>query len=87
MYNIVPWFTAVPSGIGGGCLSDHLINQGIKQESVSLCCCCFISFFFHRNRNILKSPVSFSVGYRVSYVRKFMQVSVEKKSLYIILCM
>lgn len=32
---------------------------------------------------ILNSPVSFSAGYRVSHVRKLMQVSVgEKKSVY-----
>ncbi|XP_030278380.1 solute carrier family 17 member 9-like [Sparus aurata] len=34
VYNIVPWFTAIPSGIGGGCLSDHLINQGYRVSHV-----------------------------------------------------
>lgn len=84
MYNIVPWFTAIPSGIGGGCLSDHLINQGIKQES-SLLCCSGFSFLIETEIliQILKSPVSFSAGYRVSHVRKLMQVSVgKKKSVY-----
>lgn len=28
IFNVIPWFVAIPSSLFSGCLSDHLISQG-----------------------------------------------------------
>lgn len=32
VFNVVPWLVAIPSSLFSGCLSDHLISQGIVTE-------------------------------------------------------
>ncbi|KAM9351027.1 voltage-gated purine nucleotide uniporter SLC17A9-like [Symphorus nematophorus] len=34
VYNVIPWLTAIPSALGGGYVSDFLINQGYSVTSV-----------------------------------------------------
>uniref|UniRef100_A0A3Q1G552 Voltage-gated purine nucleotide uniporter SLC17A9 n=1 Tax=Acanthochromis polyacanthus TaxID=80966 RepID=A0A3Q1G552_9TELE len=34
VYNIIPWLIAIPSALGGGYVSDFLINQGYNVASV-----------------------------------------------------
>uniref|UniRef100_A0A3Q0RUY4 Voltage-gated purine nucleotide uniporter SLC17A9 n=1 Tax=Amphilophus citrinellus TaxID=61819 RepID=A0A3Q0RUY4_AMPCI len=34
VYNVVPWLTAIPSALGGGYVSDFLINRGYGVASV-----------------------------------------------------
>uniref|UniRef100_A0A673NBD0 Solute carrier family 17 member 9-like n=1 Tax=Sinocyclocheilus rhinocerous TaxID=307959 RepID=A0A673NBD0_9TELE len=32
VFNVIPWFVAIPSSLFSGCLSDHLISQGTKPH-------------------------------------------------------
>lgn len=34
VFNVIPWLVAIPSSLFSGCLSDHLISQGIDTASV-----------------------------------------------------
>uniref|UniRef100_A0A673MCA3 Solute carrier family 17 member 9-like n=1 Tax=Sinocyclocheilus rhinocerous TaxID=307959 RepID=A0A673MCA3_9TELE len=34
VFNVIPWFVAIPSSLFSGCLSDHLIRQGFDTASV-----------------------------------------------------
>nr|XP_020467516.1 solute carrier family 17 member 9-like [Monopterus albus] len=34
VYNVIPWLTAIPSALGGGYVSDFLINKGYKVAFV-----------------------------------------------------
>ncbi|XP_026862801.2 solute carrier family 17 member 9b isoform X1 [Electrophorus electricus] len=34
MFNVIPWFVAIPFSLFSGCLSDHLISQGYDTASV-----------------------------------------------------
>uniref|UniRef100_A0A3B4WHY1 Solute carrier family 17 member 9b n=1 Tax=Seriola lalandi dorsalis TaxID=1841481 RepID=A0A3B4WHY1_SERLL len=34
VFNVIPWFVAIPSSLFSGCLSDHLISQGFDTASV-----------------------------------------------------
>ncbi|KAG9332532.1 hypothetical protein JZ751_014630 [Albula glossodonta] len=34
VFNVIPWFVAIPSSLFSGCLSDHLIGQGFDTASV-----------------------------------------------------
>uniref|UniRef100_A0A671KC37 Solute carrier family 17 member 9-like n=1 Tax=Sinocyclocheilus anshuiensis TaxID=1608454 RepID=A0A671KC37_9TELE len=34
VFNVIPWFLAIPSSLFSGCLSDHLISQGFDTASV-----------------------------------------------------
>lgn len=39
VYNVVPWLTAIPSALGGGYVSDFLINRGIRKTVILLLWC------------------------------------------------
>ncbi|XP_006639658.2 voltage-gated purine nucleotide uniporter SLC17A9 [Lepisosteus oculatus] len=34
IFNVIPWFVAIPSSLFSGCLSDHLIKQGFDTAQV-----------------------------------------------------
>ncbi|XP_066558477.1 voltage-gated purine nucleotide uniporter SLC17A9 [Amia ocellicauda] len=34
VFNVIPWFVAIPSSLFSGCLSDHLISQGFDTAAV-----------------------------------------------------
>uniref|UniRef100_A0A8C7XMN5 Solute carrier family 17 member 9b n=1 Tax=Oryzias sinensis TaxID=183150 RepID=A0A8C7XMN5_9TELE len=34
VFNVIPWLVAIPSSLFSGCLSDHLISQGVDTVSV-----------------------------------------------------
>uniref|UniRef100_A0A8B9M3D9 Voltage-gated purine nucleotide uniporter SLC17A9 n=1 Tax=Astyanax mexicanus TaxID=7994 RepID=A0A8B9M3D9_ASTMX len=34
VFNVIPWFVAIPSSLFSGCLSDHLISQGFDTATV-----------------------------------------------------
>ncbi|XP_056588220.1 solute carrier family 17 member 9b [Triplophysa dalaica] len=34
VFNVIPWFVAIPSSLFSGCLADHLISQGFDTASV-----------------------------------------------------
>ncbi|KPP63299.1 solute carrier family 17 member 9-like, partial [Scleropages formosus] len=34
VFNVIPWFVAIPSSLFSGCLSDHLIGQGFDTAAV-----------------------------------------------------
>uniref|UniRef100_A0A8B9LWZ7 Voltage-gated purine nucleotide uniporter SLC17A9 n=1 Tax=Astyanax mexicanus TaxID=7994 RepID=A0A8B9LWZ7_ASTMX len=33
VFNVIPWFVAIPSSLFSGCLSDHLISQGMNTHT------------------------------------------------------
>uniref|UniRef100_A0A3B1K056 Solute carrier family 17 member 9b n=1 Tax=Astyanax mexicanus TaxID=7994 RepID=A0A3B1K056_ASTMX len=36
VFNVIPWFVAIPSSLFSGCLSDHLISQGMNTHTVNV---------------------------------------------------
>lgn len=39
VYNVTPWLAAIPSALGGGYISDFLINRGINKLLCKNICC------------------------------------------------
>uniref|UniRef100_A0AAR2LSA3 Voltage-gated purine nucleotide uniporter SLC17A9 n=1 Tax=Pygocentrus nattereri TaxID=42514 RepID=A0AAR2LSA3_PYGNA len=43
VFNVIPWFVAIPSSLFSGCLSDHLISQGTRPHTHTHTQCHFFS--------------------------------------------
>lgn len=69
VYNVVPWLTAIPSALSGGCVSDLLITRGLRRATPLL------SLPITKLQTLNHSFTL--VGYGVLTVRKIMQVRLE----------
>uniref|UniRef100_A0A3Q3JQ53 Major facilitator superfamily (MFS) profile domain-containing protein n=1 Tax=Monopterus albus TaxID=43700 RepID=A0A3Q3JQ53_MONAL len=62
VYNVIPWLTAIPSALGGGYVSDFLINKGIKRQcQYCIVVCLGLSIKMFTSFSILFSGVSVNV--------------------------
>lgn len=77
MYNVIPWLAAIPLAVSGGYVSDFLINKGIKPHLKLVCVLCHLSVIIKQDTCSDLVSFAFSLGYRVSFVRKLMQVNIE----------
>lgn len=69
VYNVVPWLCAIPLAVGGGYVSDVLINKGVNPAAP------FTNMSFYDTLKKKKHFHCFLVGYSVTLVRKLMQVN------------
>lgn len=74
MYNVVPWLCAIPLAVGGGYVSDVLINRGGNAASALS----RTSFYGTKTDRFL-CFFSFFAGYSVAFVRKLMQVNAPEQ--------
>uniref|UniRef100_A0A3B3CYZ1 Solute carrier family 17 member 9a n=1 Tax=Oryzias melastigma TaxID=30732 RepID=A0A3B3CYZ1_ORYME len=73
VYNVVPWLTAIPSALSGGCVSDLLITRGLRRATPLL------SLPITKLQTLNHSFTL--VGYGVLTVRKIIGVSVNVQDL------
>lgn len=45
VYNVVPWLCAIPLAVGGGYVSDVLINKGVNPAAIDPNMNFFFTFF------------------------------------------
>lgn len=70
---MVPWLCAIPLAVGGGYVSDVLINKGANPAAINV----YVIFLFQDVDCFFFPPV----GYSVIFVRKLMQVNLLDVSI------